>query len=139
MTAAGKRSPIPLEVDKRGRRITSHGKGGYARGCGCPECTAAHTTDMQTRRGQLGPGGRLAEDDKHLGSCTVRFSANEDALLRQVLRGTPKAQYVRNATLRQISEDTGIPVDELDTARRAAPRSANYSERAGQTGGEEEQ
>lgn len=129
-----KRSPVPLERDARGNRITKHGKGGYARGCGCDVCTAGWTASRRQQRGLLGPGGRLADEDKRTTHVSVRFSASENELIRQVLGGMPKAQYVRDAVLRQLSEDTGIPVGELDTARRAAPRSRNYSERQREEG-----
>ena len=43
------RSPVPLEVDRRGHSINIHGIGGYHRGCGCPVCTEAHVKENQER------------------------------------------------------------------------------------------
>ncbi len=44
------RSRVPLERDKNGARILKHDRGGYARGCGCDDCTADHTVYGQEQR-----------------------------------------------------------------------------------------
>ncbi len=36
------RSRVPLERDKKGARILTHGDGGYKRGCGCQVCLDGH-------------------------------------------------------------------------------------------------
>ena len=41
----------------------------------------------------------------------------------------PQGQWLRTAALEKLSRDTGIPLEALDGARRAAPRRRNYSER----------
>ena len=44
------RSRVPLEYDSRGRRINTHGEGGYKRGCGCQVCLDGHAEAERDRR-----------------------------------------------------------------------------------------
>jgi len=44
------RSREPLERDTQGRRILTHDRGGYARGCRCDECTEDHATAGRDQR-----------------------------------------------------------------------------------------
>lgn len=51
------------------------------------------------------------------------------ALIDEARGEMPRAQWLRVAALEKLSRDAGIPLADLETARRAAPRRRNYSER----------
>ena len=85
-------------------------------------------TSSDGKRGLLGPGGRLADPDKRV-KVSTNLSGNEQALIDQARGSIPKARYMRDAILEAVARDLGVPVGELDTARRAAPRSRNRKER----------
>jgi len=122
--AAKPAGPETAPRDSRGRLILTHNVGGYARGCRCGVCTAAKKAYMALKRGT--PAG----EDKYTVSRVVWLSGHLDAMVDEIRRETPRAQWLRVAAMEKLSRDLGIPLADLEPARRAAPRRRNFSERA---------
>jgi len=119
------RSRVPLERDKRGRRILTHDRGGYSRGCGCEACTADHTAEMKERRGPRRPA--TGPQDIREISASVHLSRRVRDMI--TADGIPVGQWLWNAALEKLSRDTGLPAEDIDPARRPAPRRVNYGKR----------
>src|ERR1035441_407657 len=88
----------PLEFDRNGSRILTHGLGGYARGCKCPPCSAAHAEDRDTRRTAAREAlglGRPAADDKVGPPVGVRLSPRGLDLIGQMSGDQPPGGWVR--------------------------------------------
>jgi hypothetical protein len=115
----------PLEYDRNGARISTHGLSGYARGCKCPPCSAAHAEDRDTRRtaarAALGLG-RPAADDKWTQLRTIRLSPRVADLIEQLRGDEPAGTWIRGAVLEKLARDLGVPLEVLDPSPHLAPR-----------------
>jgi hypothetical protein len=121
------RSNVPLERDAKGHRINKHGRGGYARGCGCDVCTDGNTVAKQeqreeesartlaaARRSASQPGrwpsaGR--QDAHHKVRVSVRLSRQETAAYKQHVAGLGDAGsgFVRDLLLDALSGHSRPP------------------------------
>ena len=72
----------------------------------------------------------LGDDDKYNRQKQVWLSANLEALINETRGDTPLGQWVRDAVVQRLARELGTAVEDLDGARRPAPRRANYKERA---------
>ena len=94
-------------------------------------------TSPDGKRGLLGPGGRLADADKRsTRNRSIKLSDNDLDWIDQARGTTPRAQFIREGALEKAARELGVPVGELDTAQRSAPRSANYKDRQREEGRE---
>ena len=114
------RSPVPLETDRRGHRILTHGNGAYARGCGCPVCTAAHAAGELERDNsgdQILTHGLTGWKRGHRCEvCVAAYEADRDSR-----RGTtsPASRKLPEGEARK-SRGTPLSDPENDTVNRAA-------------------
>jgi hypothetical protein len=115
----------PLEFDRNGSRILTHGLSGYARGCKCPPCSAAHAEDRDTRRTAAREAlglGRPAADDKVGPPVGVRLSPRVLDLIGQLSGGQPRGAWIRDAVREKLARDLGVSVEALDPSPHLAPR-----------------
>ena len=115
----------PLEFDRNGSRILTHGLGGYARGCKCPPCSAAHAGDRDTRRTAAREAlglGRPAADDKVGPPVGVRLSPRVLDLIGQMSGDQPRGAWIRGAVLEKLARDLGVTLEVLDPSPHLAPR-----------------
>src|ERR1017187_1568868 len=123
MSEAGEREP--LEFDRNGARINTHGLSGYARGCKCPPCSAAHAADRTARRTAAREAaglGRPAADDKVGPPVGVRLSPRVLDLIGQLAGEQPRGGWIRDAVLEKLARDLGGPMEGLDPSPHLAPR-----------------
>ena len=86
------RSREPLERDTQGRRILTHDRGGYARGCGCDNCRTDHTAYRNERAGKtpavrkIKVTPRLADEDKRSVIIPLGLYPGRDGRVRFRLR-----------------------------------------------------
>ena len=83
------RSREPLERDKYGARILTHGEGGYKRGCGCQVCMDGHAE---------------AERDRRAARTEARQQAAADA---RAAAGLPPEEGALNVTARSYLSREG--------------------------------
>jgi hypothetical protein len=138
------RSREPLERDKAGARILTHGGNGYKRGCGCGVCTQGHADAEATRRAarssrtpaaarraaaQPGRRGGVQDREKREVGVAARLSKEEAAAFRKHVRalGDSESGFIRDLILGAIGWE--------DTARRPARRRANYPKTSSKTEG----
>jgi hypothetical protein len=124
------RSREPLERDKHGARILTHGEGGYKRGCGCPVCLKGHAeAEGGRRKARSGTTGHsvTGRENWREQRPSVRLADDVMELVEQARGVTPRGQWLRDAVHEKLARDLGIDVDDLDTARRPARRRANRS------------
>ena len=128
----------PLEFDRNGARINTHGLSGYARGCKCPPCSAAHAADRTARRTAAREAaglGRPAADDKVGPPVGVRLSPRVLDLIRQLAGDQPRGAWIRGAVLEKLARDLGVSVEALDPSPHLAPRRS----RGGRNGNKKQQ
>jgi len=80
----------------------------------------------------------LTDDDKYDQQVKINLSANLEALINEVRGDTPLGQWIRLAAEEKLARELGITVEDLDGARRPAPRRRNYRERTAKTSSEKE-
>jgi hypothetical protein len=72
----------------------------------------------------------LTGDDRYDRQHKINLSANLETLINETRGDTPLGQWVRDAVVERLARELGTAVEDLDGARRPAPRRANYKERA---------
>jgi hypothetical protein len=120
----------PLERDKKGARILKHNRGGYSRGCRCPACSTDHKVYVDELRRAARVDVWMTEAQVRRIPKTVKLSELDVALIDEIRpEDVPIGQWLRVVAMEKVAQVAGIPLEELDTARRAAPRRRNKSER----------
>ena len=76
----------------------------------------------------------LSDDDKNDRQHNIKLSANLEALINETRGDTPLGQWVRTAAAEKLARELGVSAEDLDGAKRAAPRRRNYKERQRQEG-----
>ena len=81
----------------------------------------------------------LSDDDTLGKKRSVNFSPNLEALTEEAAaaQDIPFGQYVRIAVTEKLARELGVSPEDLDGARRPAPRRRNYKNRQQQEGQEQ--
>ena len=80
---------------------------------------------------QASHGPTLSDDDKLDRKRAVNFSPNLETLTTEAAaaQDIPFGQYVRIAVTEKLARELGVSPEDLDGAKRPAPRRRNYKER----------
>ena len=106
---------------------------GVARAAGVDHVFILRRDDLRSeiqaheRRSETPPRG-MDREDVHRSQGNIALSDRERAFIDRARGTTPMAQYAREATLEKAARDLGCSLedlDEMDTARRPAPRRQN--------------
>ena len=88
---------------------------------------------------QASHGPTLSDDDTLGRKRSVNFSPNLETLTTEAAaaQDIPFGQYVRIAVTEKLARELGVTPEDLDGAKRPAPRRRNYSERNPKTSSKE--
>ena len=129
------RSREPLERDTQGRRILTHDRGGYSRGCGCDACTTDHATAGRERRAaasQAAGRGTPAGDDKRNVTIPVRLNSRDAPITFRLsdreAATLDKFTTSRSEFVRDLLWDVYEIKDAAKLSKRAAKAGVNKSQ-----------
>ena len=72
---------------------------------------------------------RISDEDQRGERRKIRLYPSEWAAITKLAGDAPPVQWIRDAALERMAAELGIPVTDLDSARRPAPRRRNYARR----------